>query len=64
VNLGANCSTAVALLFLGSQTVLATYLFTWEGASNLFHGTFEVTNGEMLQTNHFFIPYRCPIPFQ
>jgi len=29
----------------------ADYLFTWEGSSNLFQGTFQVTDAEMLNPN-------------
>jgi PEP-CTERM motif len=32
----------------------ADYQFTWEGNSNLFQGTFDVTDAEMAQTNMFF----------
>ncbi|SPE57219.1 exported hypothetical protein [Verrucomicrobia bacterium] len=54
MRLTANRWLAFGLLALGPQTVLANYLFTWEGRSNLFQGTFEVTDAEMSESNKYF----------
>jgi hypothetical protein len=43
--------TITAVISLSAR---AEYQFTWEGNSNLFHGTFDVTDTEMAQTDKFF----------
>jgi len=42
------------LMCAAGHVARAEYLFTWEGSSNLFHGSFEVTDAET-QPNQFFI---------
>jgi hypothetical protein len=44
---------ALAFPLAAVHVAHADYLFTWEGNSNLFQGSFEVTDSEMLQTNQF-----------
>ena len=41
-------------LCMGSRSARADYSFVWAGNSNLFHGTFEVTDAEMDSANRFY----------
>jgi hypothetical protein len=48
------CKMLVVAVTTASLCARADYLFTWDGNSNLFQGSFEVTDNEMHQTNQFF----------
>jgi len=43
------------LAFVAAPRAQANYLFSWEGSSNLFQGSFEVTDAE-IQPNQFYYP--------
>jgi hypothetical protein len=48
------CLIVMATVVAPNLSARAEYQFTWEGNSNLFQGTFDVTDAEMAQTNKFF----------
>jgi hypothetical protein len=47
-------SALIAILCMAVRPARADYRITWEGNSNLFQGTFEVTDTEMQSPNRFY----------